>query len=148
MKLYKVLDLDKNASEQEIKMSFFKLAKKYHPDVNKEPDAHKRYLEINEAYQTLGDPEKRSVYDATGMSANDQDGNGFNFDGFGSFGSVLKHAFNCADAADKAKSYEEVLEEYEKFFSLDEEILKQEAQSKRKGGSHSSQGSRSVKLGG
>jgi molecular chaperone DnaJ len=47
------------------------LAKKYHPDVNKNKDAAKIFSEINEAYETLGDGKKREIYDATGMSSND-----------------------------------------------------------------------------
>ena len=48
LKLYDILDVPVNASQSEIKKSFFALAKQYHPDVNKDKDAHKRYVEINE----------------------------------------------------------------------------------------------------
>ena len=71
-KLYKVLEVSKTASEAEIKKSFFNLAKKYHPDVNKTKEAKKKYLEITEAYETLSDPNKRRIYDRYGMNANDQ----------------------------------------------------------------------------
>ena len=60
------------ATQDEIKKSFFRLAKKYHPDVNKTKEAKKRYLEINDAYETLGDKKLRKIYDATGMSSYDQ----------------------------------------------------------------------------
>ena len=63
---YQVLGLDKNASEAEIKKSYRKLARKYHPDVSKEADAELRMKEVNEAYAVLGDLEKRAAYDQLG----------------------------------------------------------------------------------
>lgn len=69
------------------------MAKMYHPDVNKAKDAQKKYLAINEAYQTLSDPKKRKVYDSTGMTANEQQGADINFDGFSSFSDVFRSAF-------------------------------------------------------
>ena len=113
------------ASKDEIKKSFFKLAKKYHPDVNKTVEAKKRYLEITEAYETLSNEQKRKVYDATGMNSNDQQNVDFNFDGFNSFSQMFKSAFTDAQDIEQkaAKTYEEILEEYEKFFSLDPEVL-------------------------
>ena len=76
------------------------------------------------AYQTLSDPQKRAVYDSTGMSANEQQGADINFDGFTSFSQVFRSAFSRedSDATQNVKSYEEILEEYEKFFSLDQEV--------------------------
>ncbi|MNE53063.1 Chaperone protein DnaJ [compost metagenome] len=63
---YQVLGLEKNASEAEIKKSYRKLARKYHPDVSKEADAELRMKEVNEAYAVLGDVEKRAAYDQLG----------------------------------------------------------------------------------
>jgi len=64
---YKILNVDKNASEKEIKTAFRKLARKHHPDVNpNDPSAEERFKEINEAYEVLGDPDKRSKYDRLG----------------------------------------------------------------------------------
>jgi hypothetical protein len=63
---YQVLGLDKSASEAEIKKSYRKLARKYHPDVSKEADAELRMKEVNEAYAVLGDLEKRAAYDQLG----------------------------------------------------------------------------------
>jgi curved DNA-binding protein len=64
---YKVLGVDKNASEKEIKSAFRKLARKYHPDVNPDdPQAETRFKEINEAYEVLGDSDKRAKYDQLG----------------------------------------------------------------------------------
>ena len=66
---YKVLGLNKNAAPEEIKKSFRKLAREYHPDTNQDkPNAEERFKEINEAYQVLSDPEKRSKYDTLGQS--------------------------------------------------------------------------------
>ena len=62
-RLYDVLEVPKTASEAEIKKSFFNLAKKYHPDVNKTKEAKQKYLEITEAYETLSDPKKRKILD-------------------------------------------------------------------------------------
>lgn len=64
---YKVLGVDKNAGEKEIKTAFRKLARKHHPDVNpNDPKAEERFKEINEAYEVLGDPDKRTKYDRLG----------------------------------------------------------------------------------
>jgi curved DNA-binding protein len=64
---YKALDVEKDASQDEIKRSFRKLARKYHPDINKESGAEDRFKEINEAYEVLGDTEKRAAYDQLGQ---------------------------------------------------------------------------------
>ena len=63
---YKTLGVDKGASADDIKKSFRKLARKYHPDVSKEPDAQARMAELNEANTVLGDTEKRAAYDQLG----------------------------------------------------------------------------------
>lgn len=83
---YGILGVDKNAAQDEIKKAYRKLAKKYHPDVNKNnKEAEKKFKEINEAYEVLGDEEKRKKYDTFGSQYNFQ--NGFDFDpsryGFG-----------------------------------------------------------------
>jgi len=64
---YKILGLSKTASESEIKKAFRKLARQFHPDLHPDdPDAKKRFQEINEAYEVLSDPEKRAKYDKYG----------------------------------------------------------------------------------
>lgn len=66
---YKVLEVDKKASDADIKKAFRKLARKYHPDVNpNNKEAEAKFKEINEAYEVLGDPEKRKQYDTMGDS--------------------------------------------------------------------------------
>lgn len=64
---YKILGLEKNASQDDIRKAYRKLARKYHPDVNPDnKEAHKKFQEINEANEVLGDPEKRKKYDQYG----------------------------------------------------------------------------------
>lgn len=63
---YKVLGVSKSASQQEIQKAFKKMAKKYHPDVSKEPNAEAQFKRANEAYEVLKNPETRSQYDAFG----------------------------------------------------------------------------------
>jgi curved DNA-binding protein len=63
---YAALGVARDASAEEIKKAYRKLAQKYHPDVSKEPGAEARFKEIGEAWQTLKDPEKRAAYDALG----------------------------------------------------------------------------------
>lgn len=63
---YEVLGVQRNASNDDLKAAFRRLARQYHPDVNKEPDAEERFKEINEAYAVLSDPDRRAAYDRFG----------------------------------------------------------------------------------
>ncbi len=65
---YKILGVERGASEAEIKSAYRKLARKYHPDVNKEKEAGQKFKDVNEAYEVLSDPQKRKRYDSLGSS--------------------------------------------------------------------------------
>jgi curved DNA-binding protein len=65
---YKILGVSKTATADEIKKEYRKLARKFHPDVSKDPDAEKKFKEIGEAYEVLKDPEKRKLYDQYGSN--------------------------------------------------------------------------------
>lgn len=85
---YEVLGVDKNASADEIKKAYRKLARKYHPDVNKEADSSEKFKEAKEAYETLSNSQKRAQYDQFGHAANSQGfgGGAQGFGGAGDFG--------------------------------------------------------------
>ncbi|MFC4653110.1 molecular chaperone DnaJ [Lactococcus nasutitermitis] len=83
---YERLGVDKNASQDEIKKAYRKMSKKYHPDVNKEADAEDKYKDVQEAYETLSDEQKRAAYDQYGAAgANGFGGGAGGFGGQGGF---------------------------------------------------------------
>lgn len=65
---YQIMDVARDATQDDIKRAYRKLARKYHPDVSKEPDAEIHFKEVGEAYEVLKDPEKRAAYDRLGSS--------------------------------------------------------------------------------
>src|SRR4051812_36583756 len=81
---YSVLEVDRAASKADIKKAYLKLARKYHPDVNKDPGAEERFKEAKEAFEILSDDDKRVAYDRYGHAA--VNGNGGGPGGFGGFG--------------------------------------------------------------
>lgn len=100
--LYEVLGVSQNASADEIKSAFRKLARKYHPDVNpNNPEAEEKFKEVSTAYEVLGDPDRRARYDRTG-SADDQPGADFfsgGPGGAGGFGDLFDMFFGAAGGA-------------------------------------------------
>ena len=64
---YQVLGVSRDASQDDVKRAYRRLARKYHPDVSKESDAEARFKEVGEAYEVLRDPEKRAAYDNFGQ---------------------------------------------------------------------------------
>lgn len=94
---YEVLGVSRDADDKAIKSAFRKLAKQYHPDVSKEPDAAEKFKEAQEAYAVLSDPEKRSQYDKYGHAAFDQmnGGAGFDFSDF-DFSDIFSEIFGSS----------------------------------------------------
>ena len=99
---YDRLGVSKDASQDEIKRAYRKMSKKYHPDINKEPGAEEKYKEVQEAYETLSDDQKRAAYDQYGPDgANGFGGQGGfgGFDGgagFGGFEDIFSSFFGGA----------------------------------------------------
>lgn len=99
---YKILEVDRNADESEIKKAYRRLAMKYHPDKNSEPDAESKFKEAATAYEVLSDPTKKSNYDRFGTTNTNSDpfsghqqGHGFNMDDiFSQFGDIFGGSFN------------------------------------------------------
>lgn len=137
---YEILGVNKNADADQLKNAFRNLARKYHPDINKEPDAEEKFKEINEAYQVLSDPDKRAAYDRYGKAGVSGMGNGFDysavdlsdilgdlfgfggFSGFGGFGGSRSHQRNSPRrGADLQTTV--TLQFEEACFGADKEIL-------------------------
>ena len=100
---YEILGVGKNASDEEIKKAFRKLALEFHPDRNKSKGAEDKFKEINEAYQVLSDPEKRNSYDQfghDGVKANFQD---FDFQNFGGFGDIFDAFFGGSQTTSRSR---------------------------------------------
>jgi molecular chaperone DnaJ len=100
---YEVLGVDRNATDEEIRRAFRKLAFKYHPDHNQEDKTGEKFKEVNEAYEVLSDPDKRAAYDRFGHGgAEGLFGRGFEGFDFGGFGDIFDAFFGGAAAARQA----------------------------------------------
>jgi len=97
---YETLGVSKDASQEDIKKAYRKLAKKYHPDVCPgDKKAEEKFKEINEAYEVLGDPEKRKAYDQLGQGYNFKDGFDFDPSQFG-FGKNVRYEYSTGNLED------------------------------------------------
>jgi molecular chaperone DnaJ len=90
---YEVLGVRRGATESEVKQAFRAQARKFHPDVNKEPDAEARFKELNEAYAILSDPQKRGAYDRFGHAATGSAAGFENFTDLGGFADIFETFF-------------------------------------------------------
>ena len=103
---YDVLGVPKNADKDRIKAAYRELAKKYHPDINKEPGAEEKFKEIKEAYDVLYDDEKRANYDQFGHETFDQQGGGFSSQtssgfGFDDIGDIFSSFFGGSNSRNR-----------------------------------------------
>jgi molecular chaperone DnaJ len=99
---YEVLGVQRDASNEDIKKAFRKLAFQYHPDRNREDGASEKFKEINEAYEVLSDADKRASYDRFGHSgAGDFFGRGFEGFDFGGFGDIFEAFFGGTTTASR-----------------------------------------------
>ncbi|MGD9091772.1 MAG: molecular chaperone DnaJ [Anaerolineales bacterium] len=133
---YEVLGVPRDASDDDLKSAFRRLARQYHPDVNKEPDAEERFKEINESYAVLSDPDRRAAYDRFGHAGVRGAGGvpdftvdfsdfadifGDLFGGFGGFGRTSRRARNAPRRGGDL-SYRLTLAFEESVFGADKEI--------------------------
>jgi curved DNA-binding protein len=91
--LYNILEVTKNASADEIKKSYRKLANKYHPDKNKSPDAEEKFKEVLAAYEVLSDPQKKAQYDHQGESMFNRTGGSYGRQHSSDIDEILKNMF-------------------------------------------------------
>lgn len=133
---YDVLGVDRSASEADVKRAYRKLARQYHPDVNKEAGAESKFKEIQEAYDILGSREKRALYDrfghvGVGAGAPGFDFGDFGFGGFGDIGTEFEDIFDMffggsrrRTRAERARRGEDI--RYDLEVSLEEAVLGKE----------------------
>lgn len=126
---YEILGISRGASSDDIRRAFRNLAKEYHPDVNKSPEAEAKFKEINEAYAVLSDDERRAAYDRYGHAGLEGMPIDFNFDF--PFGDLFSEFFGFGMGARRRRStprrgadlrYDVTLEFEEAIFGLEKEI--------------------------
>jgi molecular chaperone DnaJ len=129
---YDVLGVNRQATEEEIKKAFRRLARQYHPDMNKSPEAEAKFKEINEAYEILSDSEKRSMYDRFGHTGPQAGLGGFGDFGFGGIEEIFESVFGgmrTGTAARRGPSrgadlrYDLTIEFEEAVFGCEKEIV-------------------------
>lgn len=98
---YEVLGVARGSDAAEIKTSYRRLARQYHPDINKGPDAEERFKEINEAYEILSNDQKRAAYDRFGHAG--VQGSAAGAGGFGGFGDVFEEFFGSMSGARRGR---------------------------------------------
>lgn len=109
---YEILGVKKGASDEEIKSAYRQMAKKYHPDLNKSPEASEKFKEVNEAYSVLGDKTKRANYDQYGSADGPQGFSGFggggaNFNSdFGGFEDIFNIFSNFGGKSSRSRQQE------------------------------------------
>lgn len=91
---YEILGVTRNADKEELKRAYRRLARKYHPDVNKDPEAEDRFKEINRAYEVLSEPELKSRYDRFGEAGVSGGAQGFSQDFGDSFADIFESFFS------------------------------------------------------
>jgi molecular chaperone DnaJ len=132
---YDVLGVDRRATQEEIKKAFRRLARQYHPDVNKNPEAEGQFKEINEAYEVLSDRDKRAMYDRFGHAGPQTGFGGFggsgDFAGFGGIEDIFESFFGGARSATARRGpargadlrYDLTVEFEEAVFGCEKEIV-------------------------
>jgi molecular chaperone DnaJ len=103
---YEILGVSRDASKEDIKRAYRRLARKYHPDVNKEAGAEDRFKEINRAYEVLSEPETRNRYDRFGEAgvASGAGGVGFDYGDIGGFADIFESIFGGFGGATQQRS--------------------------------------------
>jgi molecular chaperone DnaJ len=91
---YDILGVSRDASKEDIKRAYRRLARKYHPDVNKEVGAEERFKEINRAYEVLSEPETRTRYDRFGEAGVSGGAQGFDYENMGGFADIFETIFS------------------------------------------------------
>ncbi len=101
---YEVLGVARGSDAAEVKTSYRRLARQYHPDINKNPDAEERFKEINEAYEILSNEQKRAAYDRFGHAGVQGSAAGAGgFGGFGGFGDIFEEFFGSMSGARRGR---------------------------------------------
>jgi len=102
---YKILEVEEDASEEEIKLAYRRLAKKYHPDLNKtDPKAKEKFIELHEAYDTLINSVRRKIYDQAGYNPRNIDlSDLFWRNNFKGFKDILRQIYSTNNRIPKVK---------------------------------------------